>query len=601
MKTILRFIGKVLFLFFLLFLAGENVYAQSGWQNYYCVPWRDTNANTLLYAKQMGYDYISAKSWDPTIYTNNPDYAGFKFYIIDPQNEFGVYKDIPEHDMLGNDVQHGRLIDKAKTYTQAQKDWYEQHMVWKSSDPFPNNLATSIFPDLKPTRFAVMWDFQQQAVIDELVEKLILTFKSYENPSLPFTFAGWGIDVPLLNTEFRYLSSEGTPVRITLAYWTGMDSGIPHSNMTQDYATYTEGVFAFYKKLNKRMKQEFPDAKWFIDPARIYSTTFEDEWIHRIKDRPDKDALTPDMIAQEGPVTDFADDDNIFNSGVNITRDRVGCEQRREVDESTNRLIAAKAGINGSWYNWFGQFGISGLGSMPDFKSITDVYPRLKLVRCIPNWDNLNNVPLKDRSWNESKYKSPKSFISSDVMYSRHPKTGKLFAVFLTKEGIIRFNEGESVTSVMRADGFFKEAAGGVNDIIIGNNKIRLKSSVNIDLDSSNGQIKGNGYIFTLTSQTDVPTALTKRAKDITSNSATLRGMANPHGLKTSVWFQYGTASGSYEAISSVKTLKKWRSLDTGISIKINGLSSQTTYFYRIAAENEAGTTYGEEKKFTTQ
>ena len=597
MKSAMKVLWIVFFVFSHIF-ALSDIYAQSDWRNWYGIIWRDTPENTIKYAKQMGYDHIAAKSYSVNTYTTNPDCAGLRYYIIDPHWDPYIYADLPNRTSLGNDIERGRIVDASKAYTQEQKNWYNKRMVWKSYDPFPYNLATSIFPETDPKRFVVMWDLQQQAVIDELVEKIIRLFESYENPSLPFTFTGYGLDVPRLNNEFRYLTNTGV-VRTTLTHWTGGDYGLMgHDNITHEYPTFTEGMYAFYKQLNRRMRQEFPNAKWIIEPARVFDNTGSvsgDEWVNSIKNRADKDELTPDMISQEGPVTDFVDNNGNFNSGVNITKDRVGCSQNSVVEEDVNRLIAAKAGDNGAWYNWFGRFG--GFRTMPNFQSITDVYPRLKLIRCIPNWDNLNNVPLLNRSWDGNVYQSPKSYISSDVMYSRHPKTGKLFAVFLTTKGVIKLTTGEIVTSVRRADGFFMEAEDGALDVSIVGSEIRLKSGVTIDVDPSNGQVIGNGYIFTLASNTGIPTAATGSATNITSTSATLNGMVNANGLSTTVWFGYGTAAGSYTNKSTTQVVDG--NSDTNVSINISGISSAKTNYYRIVAQNSAGIVYGSEMSFS--
>lgn len=75
----------------------------------------------------------------------------------------------------------------------------------------------------------------------------------------------------------------------------------------------------------------------------------------KLKDRADKDELTPDMLTQESSSTNFVDNDSNFNSGVNVTRDMVGISQPNSVGEYENRFYAAKAGINWAWYNWFAQ------------------------------------------------------------------------------------------------------------------------------------------------------------------------------------------------------------------------------------------------------
>ncbi|MCE7912295.1 MAG: hypothetical protein DYG84_11265 [Candidatus Brocadia sp. AMX3] len=492
MKTTLPLLGLILAFFTQGCFLSETKTASAqssdnGWKNFYGISWRGTPADNIRYAKQMGYDYIAINSNVSTSnYRGNPNAAGLKFYIIDPHWYSSVLSG------------HSRTIDTTRSYTAAEKAWYEQHMVWKSYEPFPNNLATGWFFG-NPSIISIMWDFQQQAVIDEVVEKAITLFRSYEDTNLPFTFAGLADDVGIFTGPFFYWDNDN--IQVTLAHWTGVDSGLVHSNITHEYATYTEGMAAYYKQLTARMRQEFPDAKWIMEPARLYDNRntiynwYIDEWIDQVKDRADRSELTPDMLTQEtGNGTQFVDDSNNFNSGLSITRDEVGVSQSSRVAENENRLLAAKAGINGAWYNWFGRFG--GADTMPNFQTITAVYPRLKLIRCLPNWDNLNNVPLTNRSWDGTVYRSTKSYTDPHVMYSRHPKTGKLFAVFITHNGVIKLNPGETVTSVQHVDGYFMESGDGSADVTIVGDEIRLRNEVSIP--SSNGQSQGSGYIFTL-------------------------------------------------------------------------------------------------------
>lgn len=460
------------------------------WKNYYGIAWDDTPANHIKYAKQMGYDYIAIKN-GATInsYKNNPYIAGLKFFFIDPVTYIPVLET------------HKRWVSTTQSYTQDEKDWYERNMVWKSNDPFPRNLASGYFQGTS-TSYNVEWDWQQQRVIDEVVERVIALVRSYEDTTLPFTFAGILIDVPSLRGEFLHWDSVSSKsVYNDLSYWTGSDSGLLHGTITHEYKTYREGKAAYLKQLASRMKQEFPNAKWVIQPWRMYSTTSIDEWIYGIKDRADRDDLTPDMLSQENSSTEFVDDSNNFNAGVNITKDRVENTQHTDVTEYQNRSIAAKAGINGAWYNWFGSFMAAGVS--PDFQSITDVYPRLKLIRVIPNWDNLNNIPLANRSWSGSVYQSTKngnlqSYISSDVLYSRHWKNGKMFAVFNSTNGVIKINKGESVASIRRVDGYFMESEDGSGDFNIQGDIVQLKNSVVIPVDPDNDQVKGLGFILTV-------------------------------------------------------------------------------------------------------
>ena len=71
-----------------------------------------------------------------------------------------------------------------------------------------------------------------------------------------------------------------------------------HNGITHEYETYTDAQAYFYRKLNQRMHEEFPDSKWMQEPYFIWrdsSTCFQHDLISQIKDRTDEDELTPDM------------------------------------------------------------------------------------------------------------------------------------------------------------------------------------------------------------------------------------------------------------------------------------------------------------------
>lgn len=469
------------------FIASPSMTASGdGWKNYYGIAWDDTPARHIKYAKQMGYDYIAIKNgFSGDSYKREPNIGGLKFFFIDPITYLPVLESHARH----------VLVDGG--YQQREKDWYERNMIWKSTDPFPWNLASGYFQG-GPGRYNVEWDWQQQRVIDEVVDKVMALVGTYEDTTLPFTFAGILIDVPSLRGEFNYWDSDAGVARYTeLSRWTGSDSCLAqHPGATHNYPTYREGKAAYLKRLASKMKERFPRAQWVLQPWRIQSATSMDEWVDGIRNRADKGELTPDMLSQEGAGVDFVDNASNFSSGINITKDRMENTQHTDITESENRLIAAKAGVNGAWYNWFGSFMAAGVS--PDFQSIIDVYPRLKLIRAIPNWDNLNGIPLANRSWDGSIYQSAKggtiqSHISSQVMYSRHWKSGKMFAVFHSTGGVIRLDASETVTSMQHVDGYFFESGDASGDLSVVGNEIRLKPSVTIEP-------QGKGYILTLNS-----------------------------------------------------------------------------------------------------
>jgi subtilisin family serine protease/streptogramin lyase len=98
----------------------------------------------------------------------------------------------------------------------------------------------------------------------------------------------------------------------------------------------------------------------------------------------------------------------------------------------------------------------------------------------------------------------------------------------------------------------------------------------------------------------DPPSAATSSASAVKGTEATLNGTANPNGSETTYQFEYGTTT-SYGSKIPVSP----KSIGSGASVvevsqTPTGLSPNTTYHYRIAAENPAGTTYGGDKTLTT-
>ena len=103
----------------------------------------------------------------------------------------------------------------------------------------------------------------------------------------------------------------------------------------------------------------------------------------------------------------------------------------------------------------------------------------------------------------------------------------------------------------------------------------------------------------TLSDTQPSPTVTTGSAFNITTNSALLSGTVDANWVSsTKAWFEYGETSGSYGNTTSTKTVG---GNTVTVSIFINGISSDKTYYYRLVAQNNAGTVYGKEKTFATK
>lgn len=422
--------------------------AQTDYRNFYGIVWRGTDLDNLRFAKQMGYGHVANHGKMRTL----PEAQGLKFYMINPEVTAAPVNP---------------RIDTTKSYSAQDRALYEQILTWKDdSAQFPNNIASGWWFDNKS--FLIVYDFQQQAVIDSLVELIIDDAKSLENPEIDYTFAGIMWDVQDLKGDFWTGRSEAGGEFVDLTYWTGNDSCASSSHQ-HDYANYSDGKAAFYKRLYKRTREEFEDPKFVGEPFLVY-----DRWIEQLESRVDRFEVMPDMLTQEIAGTQFMDDDRIYASGL-ITRDRVGLTTPRAFAHQENLNYTATAAINGSWYNWFGKFG--GDGDMPNYQNIYEIPARLKLIRVIPGWDNLKQVPLASRVWDGSSYASTNSYADANVIYSRQPTTNKIFAVFLNSNGRVKLPHGETLVSVMRTDGLVIETTSGMSDIEYSNNEIRMTSS----------------------------------------------------------------------------------------------------------------------------
>ena len=114
---------------------------------------------------------------------------------------------------------------------------------------------------------------------------------------------------------------------------------------------------------------------------------------------------------------------------------------------------------------------------------------------------------------------------------------------------------------------------------------------------NSAGTRYGSDRTFTTLSATGPPVVITNSATNVASSSATLNGSVDPHGLTTTVYFQYGTTT-SYGLTTAPQS--KTGNTYQNVAANISGLAASTTYHFRIVATNSAGTVYGSDKTFTT-
>ncbi|MBZ5535060.1 MAG: hypothetical protein LAO31_03815 [Acidobacteriia bacterium] len=95
------------------------------------------------------------------------------------------------------------------------------------------------------------------------------------------------------------------------------------------------------------------------------------------------------------------------------------------------------------------------------------------------------------------------------------------------------------------------------------------------------------------------PTVVTLGASNISSNSASLASTINPNGLYTFYYFEWGTTASYGRSTEPIGIGLDQSMLGEGSNLD-GPLAASTTYHFRVAATNSAGTSFGNDAVFTT-
>ena len=104
---------------------------------------------------------------------------------------------------------------------------------------------------------------------------------------------------------------------------------------------------------------------------------------------------------------------------------------------------------------------------------------------------------------------------------------------------------------------------------------------------NSGGTSFGSDRTLTTLSATGTPVVTTNPASNLAISSARLNGILDPHGLTTTVHFQYGTTT-SYGHTTPMQN--QTGSTFRNVCANISGLCGHTIYHFRIIATNSAAT-----------
>jgi phosphodiesterase/alkaline phosphatase D-like protein len=113
---------------------------------------------------------------------------------------------------------------------------------------------------------------------------------------------------------------------------------------------------------------------------------------------------------------------------------------------------------------------------------------------------------------------------------------------------------------------------------------------------SAGGTVAGEDRSFRTAASK--PDAETGWISDLTSASATLDGVVDPHGASTQYFFEYGET----EAFGRTTPLASAGAGTEPVTVQaaLSGLRPRTTYHFRLVATNESGTGFGDDHPFAT-
>lgn len=418
-------------------------YELSDYRNFFGMGWSaDSNSDLLAYARQMGYTHMMYKYG----MEKEPAAKGMKFFWSDP--EFGARQ---------------RMLDYSKKYTPEQIDDIQKNYVVIYRDKkFPDNMASSWF--VPPSKRSLTLDFQQQRVIDDVVGRIIAQIKRVEKANPDFKFAGYTWDVPHPSGNFRLPPKpeikdihKAQGREVSLKYWFGKDSSEPFDGCTHEYDTYSEGKLAFYNKLREEGAKINPDVKLISEPYVIYKGwlgKITPELAAKMKAR-NMEGYRFDFLWQESDGDDFVTDPKIAESGYDFAH--VGSSTPNISDTARMLNESISAAKHGAWTCWYGRAG--GTRNSPNYKYMREIPARLKLLKAVPTWENLNNTPVSERKADaENKsYDSPTAHMGFDCVWGKHPRDNKIFAVFLSPNAQFKLPEGAQVDTIYATDGLFRE------------------------------------------------------------------------------------------------------------------------------------------------
>jgi hypothetical protein len=386
----------------------------------------ESHPNITKHAKQMGYDY-----------TTQPDSRaqGLKYLYSDRLDANYVWM-----------VHRDGWYWSDKGLTLADREEYDRHACIRNPDASDPLDRYYIAWGLVSTELGIFHggfyiDYQNDATLKAAVD--------YYDKVLP-----WGeldavfIDQVDRDLPFWQVSPDKTSISLTGTAVTACLNASQRDYSLQDgFLRYRTALIALFRSHGLPIS------------ANVWQIGAYGEELHNV---------TPvDHYYNEhgGPETNDAQTFGSIPPGI-VT---VEVPFPQSQTDTTFEMTLTTAGIAGRQESWFGSYGEANEWILsPGMNAI-------QLLRAIPNWDNLTNTV--NRSWDGAVYRSSQSYADQAIIYSRHPKTGKLFAVFRSAAAVLPLRASETVVSVRCVDDIFIEREDCASHFTVIGSEVRLTES----------------------------------------------------------------------------------------------------------------------------
>lgn len=133
----------------------------------------------------------------------------------------------------------------------------------------------------------------------------------------------------------------------------------------------------------------------------------------------------------------------------------------------------------------------------------------------------------------------------------------------------------------------------------------KTKYYFRINAQNQYGTVNGAAQSFTTPGPavSVAPVVTTQVPANVATTTATLRGTVNPSGTQTTYWFEYSTDSLLGSVLLKTTSRKSAGAGRDTVSVEtdVSSLRAEKAYYYRMVAQNPAGTVRGERQTFTTK